>query len=249
MQPATLRRHTQRGTYEVAALAGVFRECFLAHVSYVDDGLPQCLPMIALFEELPDGEAAVYLHGHPTSRLIELVRHSVAEGDEKEPRQPVRVCIAATKVDGLVASSAPNGHTFNYRSAVVHGSCSLVTDREQKREIMRNVTNHIIAGRWEQVNPVASLQVSLVTVVRVSVERGSLKTRRGVPGIQPRNVEKDGPDREEPAWTGVIPLYERLEAPVASGLTDNAVVPGEMLRFIDERNERQRGYALEAAKQ
>ncbi|BDD61438.1 hypothetical protein MPDQ_001165 [Monascus purpureus] len=249
MEPSTLRRQSERATYDVNAVAAIFSDSFFAHVSYVDEGLPQCLPMIALFRVEGDGgneNAAVYLHGHPSTRLMELVRSRASEG--REATDPLRVCITATKVDGLVLSSAPNGHTFNYRSSVIHGACSLVTDRDQKRDIMRQVTNHIVAGRWEEVNPVSSFQVSLVTVVRVDVQKGSLKTRSGIPGIQPRDVEKDGPDREEPVWTGVVPLYEHLDAPVASGLTSDAQVPESLKEYIWERNEMQKTYAVSAAR-
>lgn len=151
-------------------------------------------------------------------------------------------------VDGLVLSDAPNGHAFNYRSSVVHGSCSLVKDKDTKRAVMRAVTNHIVAGRWEQVHPVASFQVSLVTVIRVGINGLSTKTRTGVPGIQPRNREKDGPDHEVPPWTGVVPVYDVLGEPVPSGLTDGAEIPDELHEFIGGRNQKHKAYALSATK-
>ncbi len=154
----------------------------------------------------------------------------------------------AKPVDGLVLSSAPNGHTFNYRCAVIHGSCTQITDLTLKREIMRGVTNHIVANRWEDVNPVASFQVSLVCVVRVDIDSLSLKSRTGIPGIQPRNPEKDGKDREEPVWTGVVPLYDVLDRPVASGLTDEAAVPEGLEKFIEGRNKKHKDYSIKVAK-
>jgi len=151
-------------------------------------------------------------------------------------------------VDGLVLSSAPNGHTFNYRSAVVHGECTQETDLGLKREIMKGVTNHIVADRWEDVNPVASFQVSLVCVLRVNIESMSGKSRTGIPGIQPRDREKDGPDREEPVWTGVVPLYDVLDRPVESGLTDGARIPDSLEAFIGRRNDKHKEYSLKVAK-
>ncbi|PGH17469.1 hypothetical protein AJ79_01069 [Helicocarpus griseus UAMH5409] len=256
MQPAELRRHNERGKYDADSISSVFSDTFMAHVSYIDDGLPQCLPMIALFRSEDEGEA-VYLHGHPSSRLMELIRRNEAErrtsleGGEsmneiKDDR--IKVCITATKVDSLVLSSAPNGNTFNYRSAVVHGACSRVEDRNLKRDIMHAVTNHIVPVRWEDVNPVASFQISLVFVIRVEVQRGSLKMRTGIPGIQPRDPVKDGPDRDEPVWTGVVPLSEQLGEPVPSGLTNEAEVPEGLLTFIGDRNKRQNGYARSVAR-
>lgn len=125
MEPSLLRRHGQRGTYDIDSVKSVFEDCFLAHVAYVDDGLPICLPMIALVREEdpvdnpqatnsidgdttngeshPQRNAVVYLHGHPSSRLMELVRASNRESSNgtetgsSTPKQPVKVCITATK--------------------------------------------------------------------------------------------------------------------------------------------------------
>jgi hypothetical protein len=151
-------------------------------------------------------------------------------------------------VDGLVLSSAPNGHTFNYRSAVIHGTCTPVTNKPVKRNVMRAVTNHIVANRWEEVNPVASFQVGLVSVIKVSIDKLSVKTRTGPPGIQPRNREVDGPDIEMPPWVGVIPLWEQLGTPVDSGLSPGAVISENLDKYIDGRNATQRGYAQRMAR-
>lgn len=112
---------------------------------------------------------------------------------------------------------------------------------------MKSVTNHIVAGRWDDVNPVASFQVSLVCVVRVDILSLSMKIRKGKPGIQPRNIDKDGPDHEIPVWTGTVPLYEVLDQPVASGLTEQAQVPTGLTEFIEERNKKHKGHSMSVA--
>ncbi|KAL3483281.1 hypothetical protein BJX62DRAFT_249626 [Aspergillus germanicus] len=266
MEPAILRRHTQRGSYDIESAKAVFDDCYMAHVAYIDNGLPQCLPMIALVtEEEEEHEETngstdtvhpgrfsnggdrttnivVYLHGHPSMRLAELTREGMRGSDLP------KVCITATKIDGLVLSSAPNGHTFNYRSAVIHGTCTPVTSKTVKRTVMRAVTNHIVSNRWEEVNPVASFQVGLVSVIKVSVDKLSVKTRTGPPGIQPRNKEVDGPDIETPPWVGVVPLWEQLGVPVDSGLSPGAVISDNLNEYIDGRNETQREYSQRVAR-
>ncbi|KAL4784443.1 hypothetical protein BJX76DRAFT_367645 [Aspergillus varians] len=271
MEPASLRRHAQRGTYDIESAKAVFDDCFIAHVSYVDKGLPQCLPMIALVQEEADEEGdesvgdehsstgggdakkrdtVVYLHGHPRTRIVELVREASREAETETQGKgldPVKACITATKVDGLALSSAPNGHTFNYRSAVIHGTCTPVKSKTVKRTVMRAVTNHIVSNRWEEVNPVASYQVSLVCVIQVSIDSLSVKTRTGPPGIQPRDREVDGPDHEIPPWTGIVPVWEQLGEPVESGLTPGAKVSQSLRGYIEERNARQQAYSKRVA--
>ena len=105
MEAARLRRHEQRGKYDVDSLEAVFADTFISHVSYVDDGLPQCLPMIALFRRVgEDQDPVIYLHGHPSSRLMEIVRanesdRASSDGEEVDgkPDSRIRVCITATK--------------------------------------------------------------------------------------------------------------------------------------------------------
>ncbi|KAF4122275.1 hypothetical protein GMORB2_7267 [Geosmithia morbida] len=243
MEPAYLRRNINQGTYDIESVKAVFDDSFIAHVSYVDNGLPACMPMIALVSEEDggSGECVIHLHGHPRTRIVELVRESSRE--DRQPSDPVRVCITATKVDGLVLSSAPNGHSLNYRSATIHGTCSAVLDKAVKRRVMRDVTNHIVANRWEEVNPVASFQVSLVYVVRVRIDSMSVKSRTGPPGIQPRNEEADGPDVEPKAWAGVVPVWEQLGSPVDSRLTPGAEVSDNLAGYIRDRNARMKEYA------
>jgi hypothetical protein len=113
---------------------------------------------------------------------------------------------------------------------------------------MHSVTNHIVANRWEEVNPVASFQVSLVYVIKVNIDSMSVKSRTGVPGIQPRNTTIDGPDIEPKPWTGVIPLWEQLGEPVESGLTPDAEVSNNLQRFVQDRNVKHRAHSEKVAR-
>ncbi|CAK7216778.1 hypothetical protein SBRCBS47491_002943 [Sporothrix bragantina] len=291
LEPATLRRYQERGLYDVASAKKVFDDSFIAHVSYIDDGFPACQPMLALIrEEWEDAEgeepknelvtsdedsngrqktAYVYLHGHPTTRLMEMVKQATKAAEaEKEAlaaqtnghatngtatnghvsAEPVKVCITATKIDGLVLSSAPNGHSFNYRSAMLHGTCEQVRGKEFKKQIMTEVTNKIVPNRCDEVNPMASVVTSMVYIVRVRIDKLSVKARTGVPGIQDRNPAVDGPNVEPPAWAGVVPLWEQLGEPVDAGLTPGASVSDNLRNFIAERNAKHAAHAKSVAK-
>lgn len=83
-----MRRHENRASYEWDAVSALLHETYMAHVGYADrDGDPVSMPMIAL-----PMDGCVYLHGHPSSALMELVR-----GAEARAAAPVKVCISATK--------------------------------------------------------------------------------------------------------------------------------------------------------
>ena len=89
--PSELRRHKERGLYDIEAISSLFSDCYFAHVAYVDEnGSPHCLPMIAVIRTTEEGESAVYLHGHPKAKLMEIVKRNKSE-------QKTKVCITATK--------------------------------------------------------------------------------------------------------------------------------------------------------
>lgn len=112
MQRAELRRHKDRGLYDIDAVSALFADCHFAHVSYVRDDVPQCLPMIALVHTIGNN-TAIYLHGHPSAGLMEIVRGNPKDADGNEIKK-VKVCVTATKgmLYGrllLVSSDLPSG--------------------------------------------------------------------------------------------------------------------------------------------
>lgn len=158
-------------------------------------------------------------------------------------------------MDGLVLYPTPNGHSLNYRSAVIHGMASLVpdTDFRKKRWAMRLLTNHIVRGRWEDTYPVARSAVESVKVIQVSIRSASAKIRTGNTGPFDSGVVKEE-DRVsmqqagKSVWSGVLPLFEVLGTPVES---DEIEIPREHDRGLKHveawrqaRNARERTYAV-----
>jgi len=96
--------------------------------------------------------------------------------------------IPSTQVDGLVLSLTPNTHSYNYRSAVLHGVASLVTDAAEKLWAMELITNSVCPGRWQNSRvPPDAAEMSSTQIMRVKVENGSAKVREG---IRPVRIER-----------------------------------------------------------
>jgi nitroimidazol reductase NimA-like FMN-containing flavoprotein (pyridoxamine 5'-phosphate oxidase superfamily) len=51
--------------------------------------------------------------------------------------------IAASHVDGLVLALTPNSHSYNYRSAVLFGHATPVTDVDEKRTL-NPILSHLL---------------------------------------------------------------------------------------------------------
>lgn len=156
------------------------------------------------------------------------------------------VCIAASKVDGLVLTLTPNSHNYNYRSAILFGHATLVEDLDEKMWAMELITNSVVPDRWKHTRvPPNAAEMQSTQILRVKIESGSAKVREGVP-----NDEKgDLGDLEvlEKVWTGVLPLYEQFGEPVPGPYNVVKEVPEHVKQYRDELNKSNIEYAEAAA--
>jgi hypothetical protein len=202
-------------------------------------------------ESFGEGPFDVYLHGNSAMMLSRMTK---SKGSTK-------VVISSTKglgsyqfdaafmmltrtVDGVVLHFAPNGHSLNYRSCVIHGDAEPVVSDDEKRYAMHLLTNHMVRRRWSSVNEVAPEAMKKVQVIKVVVRSASAKIR----ATNINGLEKAGLGTRDDVWTGAIPLYEVLGEPVQSGYCPERPMQKELVEWKDRRNEEERLYAEEAAK-
>lgn len=179
-----------------------------------------------------------YLHGYVSSGIMKQARADAEKG--------LPITIAATKVDGVVLSLTPNSHSYNYRSAVLFGYGNLVEDPEEKLWAMRQVTESVIAGRWEQTRvPPDGAEMASTTILRVRVVNGSGKVRENGPGDDKKDIARE--DLLERVWTGVIPIWETVGEPVAGGAGRVKEAPEHLRAFRKDISEANEEYARAAA--
>ena len=205
---STLRRLPQRGSNEIEAVNAILDAGFLAHVGFVADGQPFVIP--TLFGRAGD---KLYLHGSAASRMM----RSLEAG--------IQVCVTVTLVDGLVLARSAFHHSMNYRSAVVFGTAREIEDPDQKTEALRVISEHLIAGRWEQVRAPLAHELKATTVLELTIEEASAKLRTGPPA-------DDEADYALPVWAGVLPLALRPGEPEPDArLPEGMAVPDNIQRF------------------
>ena len=124
---------------------------------------------------------------------MKVSRAAIATG---KPGLPV--CIAATKVDGLVLSLTPNSHSYNYRSTVLFGYATPVTDAEEKIWAMEMITNSVVRQRYENTRiPPIPAEMQSTQILRVTIDSASSKVRD---------------------WIGVVPVYDTYGEPILAHL-------------------------------
>ena len=143
---------------------------------------------------MPDEDGTLYVHG------------SVAAGWLRASTDTT-VCVTITELDGLVAGRSAFHHSMNYRSVVVLGRASVVTDDDEKDRGLRAVVDHMVAGRSQECRPPSPEELRATRVVRVPLTEASAKVRTGPPIEDPADL--DPPEW----WGGVVPLTTVLGEP------------------------------------
>ncbi|TVY12912.1 hypothetical protein LARI1_G009263 [Lachnellula arida] len=248
----TVNRLGKRGKYDFETIHGLVNQSPVVHVAFATDAsepFPTILPMIGQMGSFEDSTAGLdsplecYLHGYVSSRIMRLSQEAVAKGEDGLP-----VCVTATKVDGYVLALAPFHHSYNYRSAILHGYAQPVESEEEKAWAMELVTNSVVPQRWQNARtPPTKTEMKSTTILRVKIHAGSAKLRSGVPSDDRFDLKDESVVNN--IWAGVVPTWQVMGDPIPS--SDNAVakVPAYLKEFVEKENIRNKDIALNAVKE
>jgi drug/metabolite transporter (DMT)-like permease/nitroimidazol reductase NimA-like FMN-containing flavoprotein (pyridoxamine 5'-phosphate oxidase superfamily) len=176
-----IRRHADRARHSRDELYEILDAGLVAHVAFVTDGYPVVLPM----GYARDGDTLL-LHGSRKNRMLQ----ALAGG--------AQLCATITLVDGLVLAATAFTHSMNYRSAVIYGRATQITDPEAKAAALDRFVDFLLPGRTRELPAHTRQELAATLVLAVPLHEVSVKARSGPPTSQPR--ESTSP------WTGVIPL-------------------------------------------
>lgn len=187
-----------------------------------------------------------YLHGYISSRIMNLARASTADSTATG-KAGLAVCIAASKVDGIVLTLTPNSHNYNYRSSVLFGYATLVEDVDEKLWAMELITNSVVPDRWRHSRvPPNKGEMASTQILRVKIDSGSAKVREGVPNDEDCDLGDE--NVLGAVWTGVLPLSEQFGEPVPGPYNRVQEVPEHVRSYVDEVNKGNFEYAEAAAR-
>jgi len=207
----TLKRLPKRGEYDHAAVYQILDEAFICHVGFITGDKPIVIP--TSFARIAND---LYIHGSAASRMLQSL-----EGG-------IDVCVTVTLIDGLVLARSAFHHSINYRSVVIFGNASLVTDLDEKTNALQAFTEHIVPGRWEDVRPPNESEMRATMVLKVPLVEVSAKVRTGPP-------IDDEEDYALNVWAGVVPLELRAGNPVNDDRLPSGIEPPDYARNYARR--------------
>jgi len=185
----TISRHSERGSYDRDVAYAILDEGMVAHVGFDTGSGVTVIPMT--YARMDD---VIVLHGAVASRWLS----SFEEG------RPVSVCV--TLLDGLVLAQSAFSHSMNYRSVVIFGDATILTDKEDKQLAFKAFLDHLVPGRWDDSRQPDAKETEATIVLSVPIAEASVKIRSGPPKDSAKDLGLG-------YWTGVIPLeFEAGEA-------------------------------------
>jgi nitroimidazol reductase NimA-like FMN-containing flavoprotein (pyridoxamine 5'-phosphate oxidase superfamily) len=183
-------RESDRGVYDRDTINRILDDGFLCHVGFVADGQPFVIPT-----SYGRNGDVLYIHGSAASRML------------RNLDQGISVCITVTLLDGLVLARSVFNHSMNYRSVVILGTATLISNPEEKLAALLALSEHILPERWSDSRQPNEKELKATSVLRIPIEEFSAKVRVGPP-------IDDEPDYTFPTWAGVIPLDTTIGTPI-----------------------------------
>jgi len=202
-----IRRLPEKAVDDVEVLHAILDAARVAHVGFTDEqGRPVVIPTAAA----RDG-GRLLLHGSTGSRMS----RQLAAG--------VEVCVTVTLLDGMVLARSAFESSMHYRSAVVFGRMSEVTD---KVAALRAMTEAWLPGRWDTLRPPTPKELAATTVLALPLDEWSVKVSDGPPEDPPE-------DLDAPVWAGVLPIVTSYGDPVpAPDLRGRPALPADLERWL-----------------
>lgn len=188
-----VRRQPSLARYDRESVDRVLDRGIVAHVAFVDDGLPYCIP--TLHARIGDD---VLIHGSNASRMTRLLAAGAP------------ACLTVTMLDGLVLARSVFEHSVNYDSVALFGCFEPIDEHERKLAALQAFTERLVPGRWAEVRQPDRKELKATRVLSMSIADASVKCSDGPPD------DDDTPDAQLDVWAGVIPLHSRYGTPQPS---------------------------------
>jgi len=188
-----IRRVPKNGRYDQQSIYRVLDRGRVAHVSFVSDDQPYCIP--TLYARVGN---QVLIHGSAASRMTRLLASGAP------------ACLTVTMLDGLVLARSAFEHSANYDSVVLLGRFHAISVPEEKRAALEQFMEAFLPGRWSEVRPPTRQELKGTAVLAMPIDEASAKTRGRPPD------DDSSPDAELDTWAGVISIHTSFGTPEPS---------------------------------
>lgn len=216
-------------SYKRETVHEILKEGYVCHVGFnytekntqESDPYPVVLPTLyGIDTTTPE---VLYLHGSIDARLYQTACDTVTYPDG------VPVCLTVSLVDHMVVGARAFWNAVYYRSVMVYGTVTPVTDANEIMHALKSHVEHMFKGRWNDTRHPNERELASVGVLSLSLKEASAKVQDGTRMIK---FDDDGPpgkgsleyEEESPPthWAGVIPVCQGYATPQPNAETIKA---------------------------
>ncbi|HET9140794.1 pyridoxamine 5'-phosphate oxidase family protein [Actinophytocola sp.] len=187
---STVHRGKNRAVTDRADLHAVLDAGLICHLAFLCDGEPVVIPT----GYGRDGDT-LYVHGSTGARSL------------REAAAGSAVCVNVTLLDGVVYGRSVFHNSVNYRSAVIHGRATQITEAAAKLHGLRVLTEHLAPGSWDYARPPNDKELAKTALLALDLGEAAVKIRTGPP------VDEDDDVAADAVWAGVLPLHRMWGEP------------------------------------
>ncbi len=206
-----LNRISHKASHDVSDLYSILDDNLVAHVGLVQDGRPLVIPMA--FGRVDD---IIYLHGSSGSRLMRLLA--------EEPE----VCVSITELRALKVARSIFNTGMHYRSVVIFGKASLVSDAD-KDKALSAVSNSMIPGRVQEVRANTKKELAATIIISLPLDECSVK-------ISVNEIDDDEQDLNKGTWAGIVPFISTIGEPIPADEEAAGLEVPESVRRLSKRS-------------
>ena len=117
-----IRRLPEKGRQDLQLAYDIIDEAWIGHLGFTVDDQPYVVPMA-----LGRDDDSILLHGSVASRLV------------KNLSAGLPCCLTVTHLDGLVLARSAFNSSMHYRSLMVFGTASVISDADAKKRGSRRI--------------------------------------------------------------------------------------------------------------
>ena len=197
-----VRRLPEKASYDESVVYDILDSARMCHLGGLMNGVPVAMPTLHAREE-----STLWVHGSQSNAAM------------KSLLTLEKCSLSVTHYDGIRAARSGFESSIAYRSVVVFGKATEVTDVDEKRRILDLMVDAVLPGRASEVRPMTDREVNLTLVIGISIDEASAKISKGPTADFPEDIDL-------PIWAGVIPARTVFSTPVPN--TDGAMAAGDI---------------------
>lgn len=208
---------TSKVVHDPEIVDPIIAEAFYCHIGFWE---PDLKTVMVLPRQYGRKDNSLYLHGPDlytykekkftsSSRLYRLVKDGKVS----------TVCATITLVDALALARSAVHSALSYRSVVIYGAASVVTEDAEKDEALNVLSEHIAPGYVAESRQSIPLEREKVGIIRIDFLHVSAKVRTGGPAEDRGQKTKDPADK----WAGVLPIRQVYGPPITADYVASGV--------------------------